>query len=209
MPIRIKRLGHIVGDRVVPAGDRPGNFAATLTNLLPCGDGTGPEWSLDLVVGEGPSARNVQVILARFISQNDYEGSLSEPKLLRLPKDHTYGGRSLIFVLFRNQFFESDREPNGLEENEELLLRVKRSVYKDEEELKSLRSYVSNIEAALEYQRTGPQREPIPDDVKLAVWARDGGACARCGTRENLHFDHVIPVAKGGQQQREQHSNSL
>jgi hypothetical protein len=41
-------------------------------------------------------------------------------------------------------------------------------------------------------------RESIPDDVKLFVWQRDGGRCVKCGSQENLEFDHIIPVAKGG-----------
>jgi len=41
-------------------------------------------------------------------------------------------------------------------------------------------------------------REPIPDDVKLFVWQRDGGRCVKCGGQQNLEFDHIIPVTKGG-----------
>ena len=41
-------------------------------------------------------------------------------------------------------------------------------------------------------------RRIIPTWVKLEVWKRDGGKCARCGSNENLHFDHVIPWSKGG-----------
>ena len=42
------------------------------------------------------------------------------------------------------------------------------------------------------------QRRIIPSDVKLAVWKRDGGACTLCGSKQNLHFDHILPYSKGG-----------
>lgn len=38
----------------------------------------------------------------------------------------------------------------------------------------------------------------IPQDVKIAVSARDHGRCRQCGSTEKLHFDHVIPASKGG-----------
>jgi hypothetical protein len=37
-----------------------------------------------------------------------------------------------------------------------------------------------------------------PQDVKIAVAARDGGRCRQCGSTTDLHFDHVIPWSKGG-----------
>ena len=43
-----------------------------------------------------------------------------------------------------------------------------------------------------------PARAPIPDEVKIFVWTRDGGRCVRCGSNQLLEFDHVIPVAMGG-----------
>jgi hypothetical protein len=38
----------------------------------------------------------------------------------------------------------------------------------------------------------------IPSAVKLEVWKRDKGRCIRCGSTDNLHFDHDIPYSRGG-----------
>ena len=38
----------------------------------------------------------------------------------------------------------------------------------------------------------------IPSMVKLEVWKRDKGQCVKCGSKDNLHFDHIIPYSKGG-----------
>src|SRR3954453_8646086 len=38
----------------------------------------------------------------------------------------------------------------------------------------------------------------IPSEIKLAVWKRDEGQCVACGSKDNLHFDHVLPFSKGG-----------
>ena len=38
----------------------------------------------------------------------------------------------------------------------------------------------------------------IPASVKFEVWKRDKGCCVKCGSNENLHFNHIIPYSKGG-----------
>ncbi len=42
------------------------------------------------------------------------------------------------------------------------------------------------------------ERARIPEEVRIAVWRRDQGRCARCGSRENLEYDHIVPVSRGG-----------
>lgn len=38
----------------------------------------------------------------------------------------------------------------------------------------------------------------IPDHVKVEVWQRDGGVCVKCGAKDYLEYDHIIPFSKGG-----------
>lgn len=42
------------------------------------------------------------------------------------------------------------------------------------------------------------RRQPIPRDVRRQVFERDGGECVDCGSRFDIHYDHVIPLALGG-----------
>jgi HNH endonuclease len=48
------------------------------------------------------------------------------------------------------------------------------------------------ISAGLDHDRV------IPSAVKIEVWKRDSGSCVLCCSKENLHFDHIIPYSLGG-----------
>jgi hypothetical protein len=61
-----------------------------------------------------------------------------------------------------------------------------------------LHSIPDEWSSALFEQQGIEQRRIIPSHIKLAVWKRDGGACVQCGSKQNLHFDHILPYSKGG-----------
>ena len=42
------------------------------------------------------------------------------------------------------------------------------------------------------------ERTRIPESVRIEVWRRDQGRCASCSSRENLEYDHIVPVSRGG-----------
>ena len=56
----------------------------------------------------------------------------------------------------------------------------------------SPREVTGRVSAEIDHDRV------IPSAVKIEVWKRDKGRCVLCGSKENLHFDHVIPYSQGG-----------
>lgn len=196
MALRVRQVADIEGDQVVLFQDRrSGDYLAVLTNMTGSNEsGVGPHWQLTITIGEGQAARDVTIELPAILSRDEYELSGTAPVFLPLTEEPK---ADLQLAIFRDRMFAIEPVLRNASMQEEATLRIKREVYARDAELASLRSYVANVEAAIVYKQ-GPKREPIPEDVKMLVWSRDGGACTRCGSKSDLHFDHIIPVAKGG-----------
>lgn len=92
---------------------------------------------------------------------------------------------------------EKDSILEALERNE-----IKQTVLKKERkkmiERETLDELIDEGKVFNVYTKKEGNRGTIPMDIATAVWNRDGGRCSMCGSRENLEFDHIIPVSKGG-----------
>jgi hypothetical protein len=51
-------------------------------------------------------------------------------------------------------------------------------------------------ESSLPFEQTS--RISLPESIRSEVWRRDMGKCTQCGSNQNLEFDHIIPISKGG-----------
>ena len=81
--------------------------------------------------------------------------------------------------------------------SEEQKLLIKEQFFKQGKKFEKLQKEIQLFEK-IESSDLPQSREPIPEDVRFFVWRRDGGKCAKCGGKENLEFDHIIPFSKGG-----------
>jgi 5-methylcytosine-specific restriction endonuclease McrA len=87
-------------------------------------------------------------------------------------------------------------ESANVRNRDEHLLLIKQYVLRRERKVEKIRREVETLENCGSLE--GAAREPIPENVRLFVWQRDKGQCVRCGSRERLEFDHIIPVVAGG-----------
>lgn len=75
-----------------------------------------------------------------------------------------------------------------------LKLLILESLDKERKKFERLKKKYSGVAG----QKLESRREVISEDVKIFVWRRDEGKCVKCQSQENLEFDHIIPVSKGG-----------
>ncbi len=191
MTMKIYKVGEVVEKHVSFCKNprfHANDLAAIITNLeMPAGSPPAEAWTFDLETGEGWAKRTLRIEIPPLFSK---PSNLEAPFFLTTER--------YCIVYFCDRLFMPERVPLTESEREEVILRVKKAVYDEDAEISALRSAVANLEAAIQIRRLVPKRDPIPEDVKLIVWARDGGACVHCGSKQNLHFDHIIPVVKGG-----------
>ena len=85
---------------------------------------------------------------------------------------------------------KEDLQPD---EAEALILEAENKVKVRVARAKALMVQAQALDHAAEHKRP-----PIPDDVKMFVWQRDGGKCVKCTSTRNLEYDHDIPFSLGG-----------
>ena len=100
------------------------------------------------------------------------------------------GAKKRVWWMFKNNFYWED---GGYTEFEVKALLLKR--FKDKE--RRLERAITSMKQGETSSKTR-KRKQIHDNVKIFVWKRDEGKCVKCGSKEKLEFDHIIPISKGG-----------
>lgn len=113
-----------------------------------------------------------------------------------IPYNNRYNNRGFDkyldsqFFLFRDSIYAA----TGPYTESECMLLVAELADKERKLFEAL----SQKQDSPEVREALSDRRRIPEKVRIAVWRRDQGQCARCSSRLNLEYDHIIPVAEGG-----------
>jgi hypothetical protein len=125
-------------------------------------------------------------IIARTLTNQEVEQQVNYPIKISGPNFWAYKNN-----LLQVSYGEYLRD-------EEISLYVKHYILDHENEVEEIRKQIQFLELILEKKGELGKRENIPEHVKMYVWRRDKGECVQCGSKQNLEFDHIIPVSKGG-----------
>jgi len=192
--MKVKRIGQLDECNEV-SGKIPPAVWGILTNNNPPVDAAISTLYVPVVIGKGRSARELK--LEAIVETEILNAQNTSPVNLATGEPFKFHeGLYLGVFLFRNHLFSVETEYIGSDSEEEAILLIKKHAYSDNNRLKRLRQEVETLERVI--SRTGARRTAIPESVKLLVYTRDEGKCVRCGSSEKLHFDHIIPIVKGG-----------
>jgi transcriptional regulator NrdR family protein len=143
----------------------------------------------------GSNSRDVLIKTTQELETYLREGVLPIPNINKRQFYEKYKSEIEARIPIRKKEIEDEKTQIEKDKIKKKILEKerKRQIQKD-----ALNELVEEGLISTQFTSEDGRRESIPQDVMDSVWNRDGGRCVKCGSQENLEFDHIIPFSKGG-----------
>ena len=177
------------------------------------------DFKLDIIIDEGPNARGVRLNLPRFtLVATATNKKLLSPMLqacfttdeelegyttAELADITRHDGKCLMLEIDQDATDLIVRSTSGTPSSVLNLIRHIRVYAKIKKSSQRITAEIATealklLESNERLEGAKQARQGIPSEVRREVWRRDGGRCVKCGNRERLEYDHIIPVIRGG-----------
>ncbi len=126
--------------------------------------------------------------------------AFSNSRPMRIAKFHDLGSDDYFVMLLRTPKYAEWAfrgfvyEIDGNHSDDEARLLILEDFDRERQKFERLKAKFDEAPAS----QTTYERPRIPENVRIEVWRRDGGKCAKCGSRERLEYDHIVPISRGG-----------
>jgi Holliday junction resolvasome RuvABC ATP-dependent DNA helicase subunit len=197
---------------IIKIDQLPKNMAELLRNAL--------EHSvIDVAVGEGPNARGVRLNLPRFtlIATATRKEQIPPALLASFPIVECMDAYSTVELAAIASGFAAEMKIHinddaaiqiacaGCETPKDVFNRLRHvrdfACVNGSPDVITADIVAGSLKLLQPVQKTkgiNESRSALSSEVRREVWRRDGGKCVKCGSRERLEYDHIIPVALGG-----------
>ena len=207
-PLKITTIGQYENEElIIYRSIINREMSSILTNFDQEIDANAIPFTLDIMIGVGPAARIVVFDCKFPFIKKISEADEVQNVLQTIQKLSTNGEIKQIqndglLWFFKGKLIWANRPARNKHDYDLVCLRIEEHVYSENDEILRLKKRVSRIRRIIDKDFQKIKRRQIDDDILAFVPQRDKNCC-RCGAEEELQFDHILPVSKGGNDEPE------
>ncbi len=164
---------------------------------------------LNLLIGEGHTARTLDYeyefkfpFLKNISEVDEVENVLQAIQNFSKSTKNEKIQKDGLLWFFKGKLIWTNRPARNKDDYHLICLRIEEHVFSEDDEILRLKKRVSRIRRIIDKDFQKIKRRQIDDDILAFVLQRDKN-CSRCGAEEELQFDHILPVSKGGNDEPE------